>query len=269
MLLGIGSYSFPWAVSIYDAARGNKLTAKDLIDYASLNKIGSVQYGDNLPLHKLNHGELNELKVCAARSEVQIEVGTRGLNIENIEQYIRIAKTLGSKFVRMVIDDVGFHPEVPEVIEITRSVLPLLAKEQVMLAIENHDRFPAMALKNIIQSTDPELIGVCLDTANSIGAGEGIREVVDILAPFTVNLHIKDFIVKRVDHKMGFIVEGTAAGDGMLDIPWLIRELGNTGKCKTATLELWINPGLEPEQTLLKEKHWVDKSIEYLKNIIK
>ena len=111
-------------------------------------------------------------------------------------------------------------------------------------------------------------MGICLDTANSLGAGEGISEVVQLLAPYTVNLHVKDILIKRVPHKMGFIVEGVAAGDGMIDILSVIQQLKQTGRCKTATLELWSNPATTMEETIAKEKKLVKKSIQYLKKII-
>ncbi len=37
--------------------------------------------------------------------------------------------------------------------------------------------------------------------------------------PFTVNLHVKDFIIQRVGHQMGFTVTGTPLGKGMIQLP--------------------------------------------------
>jgi hypothetical protein len=54
----------------------------------------------------------------------------------------------------------------------------------------------------------------------------------------------------------------------MLDIPFIISQLDKTGKCKTATLEIWSNPEETTALTLLKEKQWVEKSIHYLKKIL-
>ena len=52
-----------------------------------------------------------------------------------------------------------------------------------------------------------------------MGAGEGFETVSEILLPYTINLHLKDFTIRRVSHKMGMIIEGTPAGKGMLNIP--------------------------------------------------
>ena len=89
--------------------------------------------------------------------------------------------------------------------------------------------------------------------ANSLGAGEGIDAVVASLAPFTVNLHIKDFRIERVPSMMGFTVTGRPAGSGFLDVPVLLSKLAPFGRCRTAMLELWTPPESRLEETLAKE----------------
>ena len=105
------------------------------------------------------------------------------------------------------------------------------------LGIENHDRFPAATLRDMIEAAGTERIGVCLDTANSLGAGEGLEAVVSVLAPLVVNLHVKDFHIARLEHLMGFTVTGRPAGAGMLNVPWLLARLEAAPRCRTAVLE--------------------------------
>ena len=109
---------------------------------------------------------------------------------------------------------------------------------------------------------------MCLDTANSLGAGEGLGEVLAVLGSYTINLHIKDFIVKRLNHKMGFRISGCVAGTGIVDIPSLIGEISKHGRCHTAILEFWSDPESTIEETIEKETQGVEKSIEYLKTIL-
>lgn len=265
MLLGIGSYTFPWACGVPGSDFPQIIFAKDLIDIASANGLMIVQYGDNMPLHLLSANELTKLKTQADESGIQIEVGARGLRKENIICYLEIAKKLQSPFIRFIIDEAGYQPSVDEVITEIKSVLPLLKEAVIKLAIENHDRFKAPSLIKIIEETDPEWAGICLDTCNSIGAGESLYDTVSILAPYTINLHIKDVIIQRLTHKMGFIVEGVAAGLGMIDIPWVLEQLEPFGKCKTAIIELWISPEGSEAATFEKEKTMALKSIQYLK----
>ncbi len=267
MDLGISTYSFPWAFGVPGFETTQPFTASDLISFAAQKNIRVVQLGDNYPMQDFSREQLQGLKKLADQWNVQIEVGTKRLTNSNIINYLAIARTMECSFIRVIIDDLDYHPSQTEIIEIIRSLLPQLELSKVRLAIENHDRLSVQTLKLIVENTDPELIGICLDTANSFGAGESIREVVTCLAPYTINVHIKDFIIKRVHHKMGFRIEGCIAGTGMLNIPWLLNTL-DAQRCCTATLEVWSDMENTITDTIKREKEWVEKSIDYLKTII-
>jgi len=269
MHLGISTYSFPWSFGAGEFAPVNPFTYKDLFRVAAEKNIKYAQFGDNYPLHKLSREELMNLRTMAEELEIKIQVGTKGLSVLNVKNYLGIARMMNSSFLRIIIDEDDYHPAEKEVTGILVELIPALQEANVQLIIENHDRFKVQTLKRIIENTDPKWIGICLDTANSLGAGEGIGEVIEVLSPYTVNLHIKDFKIGRVKHKMGFNVIGCVAGEGMLDIPWLLKEVGKHGKCETATMELWSEPGQTIELTLEMEKRWADKSIDYLKTLVK
>ena len=106
-----------------------------------------------------------------------------------------------------------------------RPVLPELHGAGITLAIENHDRFTARQFAQIVQQLDSPAVGICLDTVNSLGALEGPDAVVTALAPWVVSLHVKEFCIRRADHQMGFIIEGRPAGQGRLNVPWLLEQL--------------------------------------------
>lgn len=268
MQIGLSSYTFPWAVAAQNNHAALFAIANQLLDYTKTNGLGYLQFGDNLPLHEFSEAELSSFSAIAKDYAIQIQAGTKRLTRENIHRYIIIAKKIASPFVRMVIDDTGYHPPVEDVMDVINDCLPALQENNIMLAIENHDRFSAAMLEKIILKTDKRFVAICLDTANSLGAGEGIEHVVKTLGPYTINLHVKDFVISRLSHKMGFKIEGSAAGDGMLDIKWLINELKQYKRCDTATLEIWSGEERTMAETIGREKHWAEKSIRYLKNII-
>ncbi|GAB3171789.1 sugar phosphate isomerase/epimerase family protein [Telluribacter humicola] len=268
MDLGLSTYSFPWAVGIPGSKPERPITPVELVHQTANHGLHHLQFGDNLPLHQLSEEELTELLAAASASGVNLEVGTRRLTKEHITQYLGLAGRCGSPFLRVVIDDNCFKPGKDEVIRIINSLLPDLQANGVVLAIENHDRFPVRQIEEIILATSTQWVGVCLDTANSLGAGEGVREVVEVLAPYTVNLHIKDITIRRVSHKMGFEVDGCAAGKGMLPIPWIVEQLSQHNCCRTATLEVWSHPESTLYGTLAKEASWVEESIAYLQYVM-
>jgi sugar phosphate isomerase/epimerase len=139
------------------------------------------------------------------------------------------------------------------------------------LGIENHDRFSAAELRAIIQAIDSPQVGICLDTANSIGAGEDLSTVLTALADYTVNLHIKDFAIERLPYLMGFTVEGRPAGSGRLDVAALWRRMAQVPRCRSAIIELWTPPILDAsgavdmEATVAKEAIWARISLQHVR----
>ena len=117
----------------------------------------------------------------------------------------------------------------------------------------------------MIETVGSDRIGVCLDTANSLGAGEGLEAVAHMLAPVTVNLHVKDFHIERVENMMGFHVTGRPAGQGFLDLHWLLKELEKYKKCQTAVLELWPPALASVKESIENEAEWARQSVAYLK----
>lgn len=264
MILGLSSYTYGWAVGRNDGARA--LDENGLLDRCREHRVKVLQIGDNLPLHTFDEERLTRLAQRAQSEGVQLEVGARGLTFERVAIYAAIARRLSARLIRFVVDDSEYHPTADAVAVLLRQCFPLL--DGLTLGIENHDRFPAATLARIMQTVDSRQIGICLDTANSLGAGEGIDAVAATLAPWTVNLHLKDFHVERLPHLMGFTVTGRPAGAGLLDIPGLLRRLAPHGRCRTAILELWTPPEADVEKTLAKEVAWAMQSLEFLKQCL-
>lgn len=263
MKLGLSSYTFGWAVGVGGHEPARPLDEHGLLDRCREQGVKLLQIGDNLPLHTFNEARLERLTGRAAQEGVQLEVGARRLTLERVDQYTALARRLGAKLIRFVIDDADYHPT-PEAVSIMlRQCRPLLAG--LTLGIENHDRFPAATLREMIESAGSDHIGVCLDTANSLGAGEGLDTVLRELASLTVNLHIKDFAIARVPHLMGFTVEGRPAGQGFLDVPRLLKLLSASARCETAVLELWTPPEPKLEDTIAKEAVWAGQSLNFLR----
>lgn len=269
MKLGISSYTYTWAIGVPGSAPVNPLSAFDLIDRASSAGLGLVQIADNLPLEISSEETLFELNSYAEKKNISIEMGGRGLTPEHAIQCLKTAIVLHSPILRMVIDGTGFEPDLKSAISILKELQPEFEFYKVRLAIENHDRFKARDFEKIIMSVGSEWVGICLDSVNSMGAGEGFEEVASILLPYTINLHIKDFTIRRVSHKMGIIIEGSPAGKGMLNIKDTFENLNKYKKCRSAILELWTPPEKEIQDTIIKEERWANESIDYLKNIIK
>jgi sugar phosphate isomerase/epimerase len=227
-----------------------------------------AQFADNMPLDKLTPTEMDALLTEAERLNIAIEVGTRGIQPHHLHKYLHIARRCQSPLLRVVVDTRDHHPSPEEILMVLRDIIPGFEQAAVTLAVENHDRFKAQTLVDILAAVNNPYIGICLDTVNSFGALEGPEVVIDMLGPYVVNLHVKDFSIRRVDHNMGFVLEGTPAGSGMLDVPNLLQRLKQFGRDFNAILELWPAPEADLDATLRKEQAWIGESIQYLRTLI-
>jgi sugar phosphate isomerase/epimerase len=263
MNLGISSYTFGWAVGVKGGQPARPMDEHALLDFAVHHGVRLLQIGDNLPLHTFSVARLNQLGQAAHRLGIELEVGARRLVRDRALEYIRVARELNARLIRFVIADADFHPEPAETIAVLRGLVSDL--DGLTLGIENHDTLSAAQLRAIIDEVGSDRVGVCLDTANSLGAGEGIEAVAETLAPVTVNLHIKDFWIERIPSLMGFSVSGRPAGQGMLNLGSVLAQLDRAGRCQSAILELWTPEETDVERTIQKEARWAKESLEYLK----
>ena len=228
-----------------------------------------MQYADNLPLDRLSEGELHALARQAENMGIAVEVGTRGVEDGDVRRYVEIAQIFGAPFVRVVIDTAEQKPSAEDSTSLLAPLREAFTTAGIYLAIENHDRFSCRTLAWLVETLGSDWVGVCLDTVNSLGALEGTEEVVRTLGRFTINLHVKDFEVSRLAHEMGFTVEGRPAGQGRLDIPWMMGELSRMTRDPNAILELWTPPEEQLEETIAKEARWAQESVAYLRTLIK
>lgn len=244
------------------------MRALGLLQRAHEYGVAVVQFADNMPLHALDPETRRSLAAVAQGSGIDIEVGTVGFEPDHLNRYLSIAVEMGSSIVRVVIDTPERQPPHEEIVAILREVLPSYAREGVRLLIENHDRFSAADLAAILRAVDRSEVGICLDTVNSLGSLEPVEAVLVALRPWIMNVHVKDFQIGRAHHKMGFLVKGTAAGAGRLDIPWLLREVKALPHDANVILELW--PPFENDVTITveKERAWVEESVDYLRRAL-
>lgn len=262
MRVGLSTYTYTWAVGVPGYPVANPLDAVGLVRLAADAGIPVVQFGDNLPLHALTETELKELEQTAVETGVVLEVGTRGIG-NHLTRYVELATRFGASFVRVVLDQGIDHPTPAEARQRLKAYERPFRDRGIRLAVENHDRFTTEQLAELVTALG-DWAGICLDTVNSFGALESPQQVVATLGPLAINVHLKDFTVRRPAHAMGFLVEGTPAGSGWLDIPWLLTELAGTA-ADSAILELWTPPEHELADTVAKEDRWARESLDYLR----
>lgn len=268
--IGIGSYTYPWAVGIpgYPQPK-DSYKASDLLQKARELEVPVVQICDNLPLHNLSRDAVSELKDLS--SGLVMEIGTRGTEPRRLEVYLELAIHLDARLVRTLLGSPGnpfTESELKKAKDSLGKILPRFEDAGIMLALENYEGATCHDLAELIEELDSPSLGVCLDTVNSLGALESPRQVVDILGPNTANLHVKDFVIERADHKLGFSVTGCPLGEGLLDLPWILQRLAEFGRYPHLILEQWVPYPCDIRRALHMEDKWAKKGVEYLKGIV-
>jgi len=94
---------------------------------------------------------------------------------------------------------------------------PVLSKQRLRLAIENHKDHTTEELTGLMRGISSEWIGVLVDTGNNLALLEEPHAVIEALAPFALSVHLKDMAVQASDD--GFLLSEVPLGTGFLDLP--------------------------------------------------
>lgn len=277
MKLGVNTYTFMWGIGFEGvnpaypgrAARPVRpITLPGLLDLARALGVRLVQTGPNLPLDALSDAELDAFAQTARDWGIGLEVGTRGLDYDHLASQTALARRVDAALIRTLPEVDGAHVRsAADMTPCLRRILPALESAGVQLAIEN-GRLPADDLRAVLDSIDSPHIGVVLDMVNSLAVSEGWKHVTERLAPRVMCLHYKDFTIRREWHMMGFICEGTPAGQGMVDPAWLFQALQASPYDFNVIVELWTPEQATLADTIALERRWAAESVAFLRQYV-
>ena len=266
MRAGVGSFAFGWAT----AHASPPFDEQGLLAFARRHAVPVVQIADNIPVHTWPSERLDRLVAEAGRAQGgyrawRARADCMSTSCATLTCAGGVARGCSASSPTLTRTE----PSPDDLIAVMRNAVPALSAAGVTVALENHDRFSAISLRHIIDSVASPYVGICLDTANSLGAGEGLREILDTLAPLTVNMHVKDVRIARLPHMMGFTVEGRPLGEGQLPIAEAIAGVRRHGRCRSVILEAWTPPAPTIAETIERERTSAESSIERLKAILR
>lgn len=274
MKIGLGAYAFRWAIGTSCFKPTNPLTAAGLVAKARELAVDVVQFSELLPLVDLSPGELRKLSRFAQEAGIELEGGTKVETadirsaVEHLLRYLEVAEVLGMRLVRLVMEGESPTDILSNGREILRRVIPHYIAGGVKLAVENHFKLSATEMIQLVTDYSREAVGVCLDTANSIGAGEWPKETVAKLAPYALSLHLKDYRILPHPDGVGLVVTGAPLGQGQQDLRWILSTVREKGLSPNVILELWLPREGDETAILNREQEWVEASVKVAKEIL-
>lgn len=178
------------------------------------------------------------------------------------EHAVKIAKEAGASSLRVVcllgrryemfdsrdqwLEAVkGFHRQIA-------AAVPIVERHRMPLGIENHKDWRVDEQVALLEHYDSEYVGVSLDTGNNLSVLDDPHETVEKLAPYTVNTHFKDMAVEETE--TGFNLSEVPLGDGMLDLPRMVRTIRAARPDVRFSLEMITRDPLHVP--CLTEKYW-------------
>jgi sugar phosphate isomerase/epimerase len=154
-------------------------------------------------------------------------------DLDRFEAEIRTAKRAGARVVRTVMlqgrryetftTPAAFRRFAEESAHSVTLAAPVVARQGVRLAVENHKDWRADELIALLKRLSNGHVGVCLDTGNSIALLEDPMDVVEALAPWAFTTHFKDMGLE--EYRDGFLLAEVPLGTGVLDLPRVVRTL--------------------------------------------
>lgn len=268
MKLGLGSYAFRWNIGIGDQRPARPMSAFDLLDEAASRGLAVVQYADNLPLDRLSDSDQHRLAERAAACGIALELGTQCFDADEVARYLGIGRRLNARILRVALDEADAHLPVADLAEQLRPLLQQARAADIRIAIENHFNYPSPRMVELLERVADPQLGVCLDVANSICAGEWTEETVTLLAPYTINLHLKDYVIQPDPHGVGFRIRGVPLGQGRAPLEWVLAQLAHCPPETSCILEHWLPLGDDLATAQAQERPWLDQTVAHARRIV-
>jgi sugar phosphate isomerase/epimerase len=266
MRLGIASWTVPWAIGMPGyPSPPQPLTPAGLLDKAKALDVEILQIADNMPLDRIPAEDLIALREGAVSRGLALEAGTRGVEPDHLLRYLDICQRIGARILRTLSHTASSKPRIQQVAEWMTEVLPRFEAAGVAIALENNEAHTVKEYAWLMTQMASPSLGICMDTANSLGRPETLESVLEHLARHAIVLHVKDYDIHRIDTRMGFHVVGAPAGAGKVNFSLVLAALKAHHRDPSVILEHWPPFTDTIEKTIELEEKWVQQSMGFLR----
>jgi hypothetical protein len=128
----------------------------------------------------------------------------------------------------------------------------IVEKVRIPMGLENHKDWTAEEMVPLLKQYSSEYLGTCIDWGNNMSLCDDPVELIEALAPWSLNSHIKDMAVE--EYADGFYLSEVALGQGLLPLKRLTASLLKAQPRTKFSLDMLTrNPLVIP---CLTEKYW-------------
>lgn len=269
MRLGVGTYSYRWALGMGELPQTMNLT--DVLHRVHAFGVRLVQVADSAELDNASDEHLRSLSKLAQRLDVSLQVGTTGATTAILLRYLHIARLLQADVVRLVLHQNLEDVDEGSAVEALRSVCGEYGAAGVTIAIENHFLTTSPSMVRLLDRVDSPHVRVVLDVANSIVCGEWPRETIEALAPYAVGLHLKDYDIVPDANGVGAHLIGAPLGRGRIDVAGVFSALEQAGVLTpdfAIILEHWAPRGHSDDDAYRTEHEWLEESLSSARTLL-
>lgn len=236
-------------------------TAYEYLEFAHALGAGGVQ----ATLPSFEPGYLRKVRQRVEELGMYLEITTAmpGPDTAEFERVLAAAREAGAHSVRTVCLS-GRRYENFNTLEQWNSfaadsrakiarIAPIAERLRMPVGIENHKDWTVEEMVPLMQRYASDHLGVCIDWGNNMSLLDDPMDLIEGLAPFAVNSHIKDMAVEECED--GFLLAEVPLGQGMLDLERILAVIGKHRPRTRFSLDMLTrNPLSIP---CLTEKYWV------------
>jgi len=230
MGLVVHTYSHRWHSEVNSDQYPGFQNALDLLEHCHQIGGGGVQMGVRGWTQDFAGKVRHRREKLGLYLEGSIRLPKTTGEVADFEQEVSRAKEAGASVVRTVclggrryetFDSLeAFQQFKQRSIKSLELAEPVMHRNQMRLAVENHKDWRAPELVAILKHLDSEWVGVTLDFGNSISLLEDPMEVVEALVPYVFTTHVKDMAFE--EYEDGFLMSEVPLGQGTLDLPHIV-----------------------------------------------
>ncbi|MDZ4850624.1 MAG: sugar phosphate isomerase/epimerase [Pirellulaceae bacterium] len=218
------------------AVREMGLKATGLLDHAASLKLDSLFISDLDAFESLDDGYLGDVKRKADELGIALYVGTwsicptsksfrtnRGTAEEHLRLGLRVAKTLGSPVIRVVLGtgndrktEGGIQARIVDTVAVLKACRTQALDMGIKVAVENHaGDMHSWELVQLIESAGSDFVGANFDSGNAAFTLEDPHDAFENLGKYTICSSLRDYMVWETPE--GATAQWTAAGEGLID----------------------------------------------------